>query len=311
MTVTQLLKVSTTVADLERTAAFYRDGLGLDSGPVTAWGDSAWSQLLGLPPATRVRSVEVAVGAKALELVAFDPPGAPYPKERASNDQWFEHVALVAGDIAAVWRTLERQAPEIITAGGPDLLPPNTGSVSAFKFRDPEGHPLELISFPAGVGDPQWQGGGAGIRGYDHTAIAVTDVERSLAFYEGLLGLRVAGRSLNQGPEQERLDGLAGCVVDVVALAPTAAPTPHVELLHYRTPEGRRARTPVAANDVAATRQIHAVDDIGGMARRLEVAGVAFVSPGLVTLGGGLRAAAVRDPDGHMLVLTDDPTLRP
>lgn len=311
MAVTQLLKVSTTVADLERAVAFYRDGLGLASGTLTEWDDPAWSRLLGLDPTTRARSVEVPVGGKTLELVTFDPPGAPYPAERASNDQWFEHVALVAGDIAAVWRTLERHTPEVITAGGPDLLPPNTGSVSAFKFRDPEGHPLELISFPPGVGDPQWQNGGAGLRGYDHTAIAVTDVERSLAFYQGLLGLRVAGRSLNQGPEQERLDGLAGCVVDVVALAPTAAPTPHVELLHYRMPEGRRAPTPAAANDVAATRQIHAVDNIGEMLRRLEDAGAALVSPGLVTLSGGSRAASVRDPDGHMLVLTDGEAFQP
>ena len=31
------------------------------------------------------------------------------------------------------------------------------GGVAAFKFRDPDGHPLELIQFPAGVGDPRWQ----------------------------------------------------------------------------------------------------------------------------------------------------------
>jgi predicted enzyme related to lactoylglutathione lyase len=36
---------------------------------------------------------------------------------------------------------------------------------------------------------------------------------------------------------------------------------------------------------------------------RLKEAGTTFVSPGVVTLKSGGRAAAVRDPDGHMIVL--------
>jgi catechol 2,3-dioxygenase-like lactoylglutathione lyase family enzyme len=306
MAVTQLIRVSITVADLAGTAAFYRDALGLVVGAEQTLGDPAWSRLLGLDEGTTARAVDVAVGEKTLKLVAFDSPGAPYPAERASNDQWFEHVALVTGDITAVWERLERGAPGVITVGEPVLLPPNTGGVTAFKFRDPEGHPLELIFFPEGVGDPLWQqGAGGGIRGYDHTAISVMDVDRSLAFYEGLLGFHVGGRSLNQGPEQDHLDGLIGCEVDVVALQPAEVPTPHVELLHYRTPPGRTAPKAVKANDVAAARQIHAVDYLFALVRRLEAADAPFVSPGIVTLKNGGKAAAVRDPDGHVMVLIE------
>ncbi|MCB1486249.1 MAG: VOC family protein [Bauldia sp.] len=304
MAVTELLRVSVTVADLASAIAFYRDGLGLAAGPERIWDDPAWMSLLGLDAATGARSADIAVGAKVIELVAFDPPGEPYPAARASNDQWFEHVALVAGDIDAAWAKLAAVRPETITKGVPDLLPPNTGSVTAFKFRDPEGHPLELIAFPPGVGDPVWQqGSGPGIRGYDHTAIAVTDIGQSLAFYEGLLGFRVAGRSLNHGPAQDRLDGLSACVVDVVALQPAGVPTPHVELLHYRTPAGRMLSSVVKANDIAATRQVHKVDDLDALIVRLETAGTTFVSPGVVRLEDGQGAASVRDPDGHMVVL--------
>ena len=306
MPVTQLLRVGVTVADLGRTASFYRDGLGLAVGPEHAFADSAWNRLLGLDAGGTARGADVAVGRQIIRLVAYDPPGAPYPAERSSNDQWFQHVALVAGDIAAVWQRLMRASPSAITEGPPVLLPPNTGSVTAFKFRDPEGHPLELISFPQGVGDPRWQEGTeSGLRGYDHTAIAVMDPERSLAFYEGLLGFRVGGRSLNQGPAQDRLDGLSGCAVDVVALQPASIPTPHVELLHYRTPPGRMLAAPVRANDVASARQFHEVDDLFGLVRRLEAADAPFASPGIVTLKDGGRAAAVRDPDGHMVVLME------
>jgi catechol 2,3-dioxygenase-like lactoylglutathione lyase family enzyme len=195
-----------TVADLPGMAVFYRDALGLVVGPEQTLGDPAWNRLLGLDKGTTARAIDVAVGQEILKLVAFDPPGEPYPAERASNDQWFEHVALVTSDITAVWERLENSSPEVITKGAPVLLPPNTGSVTAFKFRDPESHPLELIFFPEGVGDPVWHQGSPGIRGYDHTAVSVMDVDRSIAFYTGLLGFHVGGRSLNKGPEQDRLD---------------------------------------------------------------------------------------------------------
>ena len=38
--------------------------------------------------------------------------------------------------------------------------------------------------------------------GIDHTAIVISDTDKSLAFYRDLLGLRVAGESENYGIEQ-------------------------------------------------------------------------------------------------------------
>lgn len=306
MAVTKLLRVSITVSDLAGTAAFYRDALGLPVSERLDYADPGWNSLLGLADETTAQAVDVRVGEQIVKLVAFDPPGRAYPHPHASNDPWFEHLALVAGDLEAVWTTLEKTSPEAITEGPPVVLPPNTGSVTAFKFRDPEGHPLELIAFPEGVGDPRWQGGGAGIRGYDHTAIAVTDLESSLAFYEGLLGLKKAGQSLNQGPKQDHLDGLEGCEVDVVALAPAAQHTPHLELLHYRQPPGRSSTEPVQANDVASARQVYAVDDLDALVAKLNGAKAGFVSSGIITLKSGARAAAIRDPDGHMIVLLEE-----
>lgn len=305
MPVTKLERVVITVADLDQAAGLFRDGLGLDVGPAQRFSDAPWNALLGLDPRTLMRTADIGFRGEVLKLAAFDPPGAPYPEPRASNDPWFEHVALVAGDIQAVWSHLEKTGPETVTAGGPVLLPPNTGNVTAFKFRDSEGHPLELIAFPQGVGDPRWQQGGAGIRGFDHTAITVSDLERSLAFYTGLLGMRVGGRSLNQGPEQDRLDGLSGCLVNVVALQPLSQLTPHVELLHYRSPPSRASVMPPHANDVASVRQVHKVDDLPTLVRRLKSDGAVFVSDGLVSLADGGSGATVRDPDGHMIVLLD------
>ena len=122
---------------------------------------------------------------------------------------------------------LARFAAAAISCGGPQLLPHRSGGATAYKFRDPDGHPLELIRFADAV---------AG--GIDHSAIAVTDAGRSIEFYRDRLGLTVGARQVNTGPEQDRLDGLTGAEVDVVALEPRQA-TPHVELLAYRTPPCR------------------------------------------------------------------------
>src|SRR5690606_22189690 len=138
----------------------------------------------------------------------------------------------------------------------------------------------------------------------DHTAISVMNLDRSLHFYADLLGFRIASRSLNQGPEQDRLDDLPGCLVDVVALEPTIITTPHVELLHYRMPPGRPAASAIQASDVASVRQIHKVDDLGALVERLSAEGTMFVSTGVVMLKDG-AAAAIRDPDGHMILLVE------
>jgi catechol 2,3-dioxygenase-like lactoylglutathione lyase family enzyme len=173
-----------------------------------------------------------------------------------------------------------------ISTGGPQRLPASSGGVSAFKFRDPDGHPLELLAFPPGKSPAPWRSrpDGAVFLGIDHSAIAVSDSARSVAFYEAL-GLRVAARSLNSGCEQARLDGVSDPHVEVTALAPHQA-TPHVELLCYRS-AAHHADAALRDNDVAATRLIFEVDRH-----------VLESPPSRQTL---------IDPDGHHLVLVASP----
>jgi catechol 2,3-dioxygenase-like lactoylglutathione lyase family enzyme len=305
MHVCELMYVSTTVADLRRAETFYGDGLGFARVGETVIDDPAWPRLMGVASSVTVRALRMRLGAQEIELVSFDPPGLPYPDTHAANDLWFQHVAIVVNDIGNVYNRLESLSTAPISNGGPQLLPANTGGVTAFKFRDPDGHPLELLYLPPGVGDAAWHHRqGSEPLGYDHSAIVVEDVERSIAFYTDLLGFRVGGRSLNTGVEQDRLDGLTNCMVDVVGLEPADVPTPHLELLCYRQPQSEASISTIAPNDIASTRQVHRVDDLDGLVDRLNDAGTPFVSPDIVPLKSGERAAAVRDPDGHMIVLT-------
>jgi len=147
-----------------------------------------------------------------------------------------------------------REAKVQHASPAPQRLPdwnPKAGGIRAFYFRDPDGHFLEVLWFPAGKGDPKWQAATSRLfLGIDHTAIVVGDTAASLRYYRDVLGLQVAGESENFGPEQERLNNVFGARLRITTLR--AAAGPGVELLEYLAPrDGRPARVDLKANDLA------------------------------------------------------------
>lgn len=269
-----LLRISLTVSDLAAMTAFYVEALGFVVARPPRPAEPVMTELFGV---RALQSVLLHRGHQCLELVACDPPGAPYPPGSRSNDAWFQHCALVVDDMAVAYARLCHSRVAAISRNGPQRLP---GGLTAFKFRDPDGHPLELIEFPA----PQ----PATACGIDHSAIAVMDIERSIVFYTEVMGLAVGSWQTNTGPAQDALDGLDNTVVDVVGLTP-AQPAPHVELLCYRRPPGR-PRPAMQPADIAASRLVVLVDRLPGGLRA-------------VRLADGVATALSHDPDGHLLQL--------
>ncbi len=300
--VRRVLRVSRTVSDLAQAAAFHCDALGFRVIGETTHDTAAWGGLMGVPGA-RGRAATLRLGAQELELVEFDPPGDPYPRPSGSADLWFQHIAIVVSDMAAAYTRLRGHSLTPISEGGPQRLPPGSGSVIAYKFRDSDGHPLELIQFPAGSGDAAWQQKGSVFLGIDHSAIDVADLERSVDFYTRSLGFGVVSRSVNSGAAQQHLDREREDVVDVIALQPATAGPPHVELLAYRKPPGRGIPLRAKGNDIAADRLVLQVDGLARLIDALCADNVDFVSQGLVALSAGRQATLIRDPTGHLLLL--------
>ena len=298
----RLLRVERNTAHLERAVAFYRDALDFRVSDPNATAP-AWTLLPGLCD-TAPRCARLSLGAQMLALTEF-PNTAPAPEDGASNDLCFQHCAIVVDDMNAACDRVVRHGATPITRGGPQTLPPSAGSVTAFKFRDPDGHPLELIAFPAGTGDPAWQSSRAdgATLGIDHSAISVADVERSTLFYE-LLGMRVAARGKNRGEEQQRLDDLAGVEVDVIALE-AATRTPHLELLGYRCPRGH-ANASTRLTATAADRLIWQAQDVDVLLEAVSDGDFtdAPIASGFIR---GTTVALLRDPDGHLHVLNQSP----
>ncbi|MET3480555.1 VOC family protein [Methylobacterium sp. 1973] len=285
-----LIGFGRTVADLAVTEVFYRDGLGFARIAPPEPLPPAQAEAMGLGD-RRATQLRMRLGAQTVTFLTVDPPGAPYPADPAATDPFFQHLAIPVRDMAAAMAQLAPLSPLPISRGGPQRLPESTGGVTAYKFRDPDGHPLELIVFPGGPPADRWREAPGLFLGIDHSAITVTDLEATLAFLTGPLGLTLAERGLNQGPEQARLDGLDDPQVDVLALEPSE-PVPHVELLHYRVPATER-RLVFGPADRAATRYVFATADPQALSRRLRAAGRV---PQASADGAAVYCAG---PDGH------------
>ena len=294
--VAEIHSILRAVPDVAAAVAFYMDALdSVPDGPVVSLS-MAERALLGVVDG-EVLCQPLGLGRQRVTLLQFDPPGRPYPPGSTSTDLWFQHCAVVVRD-------MERAHAQVMAAGAltisvdPQRLPPSTGGVTAFKFRDPAGHPLELLSLPEGIGDPTWHEGNLHLfMGIDHTAISVSDPEVSRSFYADMLGLRVDARTLNRGLAQTRLDAVPNDVVDVIALVPGRVP-PHLELLGYRT--GTRRRGAAGPADASASRTL-ASGDIEAIAARLTRHGHA-----LRRGTWNMRSAiAFEDPDGHAWICYD------
>jgi catechol 2,3-dioxygenase-like lactoylglutathione lyase family enzyme len=239
------------------------------------------------------------------------PQGKPIPVDMRSNDHWFQHIAIIVSDMDRAYQWL-RQHKIRHASSGPQRLPdwnPNAGGIQAFYFRDPDGHHLEILQFPAGKGDAKWQQPSDRLfLGIDHTAIVVSDTNASLKLYRDTLGMRVAGASENYGPEQERLNNVFGARLRITALR--AASGPGIEFLEYLAPgDGRPAPADARANDLLHW-QTRLVAASGEEADRVIRAGkFELVSPGPVAISAGTlgfrSGLLVRDPDGHALQIVE------
>lgn len=299
--VQRLSRIILICSEPERLADFYEAAFGFVRTDEASITEPAFARLIDIPGAT-AHIITLRLGEQEIELAGVHPPGQNYPRGVSGRSSLFQHFAIVVSDMATAYARLSAHGGwETISTDGPQSLPASSGGVTAFKFRDPDGHPLELIAFSPNAIPNKWQESTtAECLGIDHSAISVTDTERSVKFYTRL-GLHCTGGSLNSGPEQDRLDNVMGTLVEVTALAPPRFSTPHIELLRYRGGVDRET-TPPGTNDVAATRLVLAAGN-NQILESLCAENPDAVLSGPVQFEHGARRAMLRDPDGHLLCL--------
>lgn len=261
--------IDITVSNLSRSVAFFTRVLDFKEESETE--------------GAQTRVARLTLGDEHVDLTEYAAKGRDVPADSHANDSWFQHIAIITSDMDAAFARLASNHVRYASTA-PQRLPDwnrNAAGIRAFYFRDPDGHFLEILQFPPDKGLPKWHTSSKQLfLGIDHTAIVVTDTERSLRFYRDLLGMRIAGTSDNYGVEQERLNNVAGAHLRITTLrAPSG---PGIELLEYLSPRtGRPAPPDEHANDV-----VHWQTTLFFKRRDTEV---------------------VNDPDGHALEFAQQP----
>jgi catechol 2,3-dioxygenase-like lactoylglutathione lyase family enzyme len=304
-----LRAIALTVTDIERSKEFYVKALGFEIISEVTVNGQEYSDLEAVEQA-QITIATLQIGAEQIQLMQYlNCDSQPIPEDSQSTDLWFQHLAIVVSDFDRAYAHLRSFAFESISTA-PQTLPidiPEATGVRAFKFKDPDGHNLELIWFPPDKRQPKWNPAAEQLfLGIDHSAIAVANTEQSLHFYRDLLGMQVESSSLHTGEIQALLDGLPEATVQVTGLRPTEGGM-GIELLDYSVPaNGRQTPPHWRSCDVAHLQVELVVDHLEQGLEMLKQKGVEIVSSRLVSFAADApyrQGCLVEDPDGHAMLL--------
>ena len=297
--------VDITVSDMDRAVNFYSHVLSFKTVRDTEVAGETNEHLEGIF-GVRMRVVRMQLGDEFIELTEYlAPKGRSITVGARSNDGSFQHIAIIVSDMDKAYAWLRQNKVEHVSSG-PQRLPDwnrNASGIRAFYFKDPDGHPLEILQFPPDKGAAKWHQPSAKLfLGIDHTAIVVSNTEASLRFYRDLLGMRIVGESENYGTEQEHLNNVFGAHLRITSLRADSGPG--IELLEYLSPrDGNPFPPDEHANDVTHRQTVLITQSADQAARDLLLAKVNFVSSGVIANHkdelGYRTAFIVRDPDGH------------
>jgi catechol 2,3-dioxygenase-like lactoylglutathione lyase family enzyme len=138
---------SFTVAYLESSLAFFRDGLGLEVVGTREISAAYFGRIVGLP-GCRVRAALLRIpgGTHHVELFEYVTPAgrvhAPRPCDPGSA-----HLALLVDDLPALFARLQAQGVAFVSDPVPIDAGPNAGGLGVY-LRDPNGILIELFQPP-------------------------------------------------------------------------------------------------------------------------------------------------------------------
>ncbi len=308
-------KVTITVSDVDKVKAFYIDAFSAKEIKSSIFTKNELGALYNIYDAsTEVKTVLLQIGNEFVELQSFkgkNIPSAPIPEDSKSNDLWFQHIAIVVPNMQKAYEVIAKKMAVYVSTA-PQTLPaylPAAAGISAFYFRDPDGHNLEIIHFPMGKGNPKWQADTTvTFAGIDHTAIAVSNTDTQYKFYKDILGMNIGGHSENYGTEQEHLNQVFGARLWITGMqAPKGF---GIEFLQYLAPPGgRKYPNETHVFDLWHWHTTVKVNDIEEVFKKCIAAKCKLVSKGLITFHNNnisyTKAFIVRDADGHAVLVTN------
>jgi catechol 2,3-dioxygenase-like lactoylglutathione lyase family enzyme len=140
----------------------------------------------------------------------------------------------------------------------------------------------------------------------DHTGITVANLDRSLAFWQDVLGFELSHRAHQTGDLAREITGVPGAEISIAVLK---APGHKIELLEYHAPSDRK-RADLRPCDVGSVHVALTVDNLDAVLSTIAASGwKAAGKPQTVKSGpnAGKRVIYVRDPDGTTIEFMQPP----
>jgi len=141
----------------------------------------------------------------------------------------------------------------------------------------------------------------------DHTGFTVANIDRSLAFWQGVLGFELSHRAHHTGDLASEVTGVPGAEISLAVLK---APGHKIELLEYHAPPDRK-RIALRPCDVGSVHVAFTVDNLEAVLEKIATTGwQAAGKPQTLKTGPntGKRVIYVRDPDGTTIELMQRPS---
>jgi len=141
----------------------------------------------------------------------------------------------------------------------------------------------------------------------DHTGITVSNLERSLEFWQNVLGFEFSHRAHQTGEMASEITGVAGAEIK---LAVVKTPGGHkIELLEYLAPADRK-HVDLRPCDVGSVHLALLVDDLDAILQKIAASGWKVAGTPQILKSGpnaGKRVVYVRDPDGTTIEFMQPP----
>ena len=301
---TETSHVGIHVRDLERSLEFYRDRLGLEV--VAQWliQEPYVREVVGYPEADLNMAVLRLPQTNAyMEVIEYrNVEGEPV--DTLHGNPGTCHLAFYTDDLEETWATLAKAGSEL---QGEDITLIEGGVFDGGKViycTDPDGIRVEFLEGRAYLDGserhPERMPKSSRANETSHAGLHVSDLERSLEFYVGQLGLEVVAKFVANDPGTRAVIGEPDADLNMAILR-LPGTNAYLEVIEYQNAPGRHPVDPQQAN--AGTCHIaFYVDDLDATWSKLEAAGSKLVSTRVLDVPNGPmeggKVIYCTDPDG-------------
>jgi catechol 2,3-dioxygenase-like lactoylglutathione lyase family enzyme len=290
------------VSDLNRSAAFYRDLVGLvpDADSAFPAGRSDAMAMLTNTPGANVETATFKIpGSETRVVLLHFAAGAGTAIGPRLQDFGQAKTAIRVRDIDAQFARVRKGISGVWTSGGAPVRPEGPQGVNqAVITRDPDGAPLEFV-FQTTPAVPDSVPVASNVVG-GWSSLIVQDLGAAIAFYQTHLGFEVRNPGRQASAALLALQGLP----DATTTMSTGARVPGTMYTWFLYAYGGLERTAVNArlSQPGTTAISLYVDDVRAMLGTLRAAGTVVETAGgqAVSVDGHLRVL-VRDPSGLLI----------